>query len=96
MEIVLTNKNQKSPSSLLLEGLHPVFFTLSVYQPVLSPRSAAVVLEKAGLLASPPVRRPSHWVKTQQWLTELNRFPYFKKGRGYSGGTAPDFNGIPY
>jgi hypothetical protein len=48
----------------------------------------------AGLLALPPLQRPSHYPLGQQWHQRAAKVP--QKGRDDSGGTAPDFHGIPY
>jgi hypothetical protein len=50
---------------------------------------------KAGLLAPPPFSAafPTHFFP-DQWHTEAEKG--FLAKRGYSGGTAPDSNGIPY
>jgi hypothetical protein len=80
----------------MLEGLHPVFLALFMKFRPLSFAKLSLIC-KAGLLASPPVQRPSHYVITKQWHTRPNEFPFpAGKGRGYSGGTTPDFNGIPF
>jgi hypothetical protein len=52
---------------------------------------------EAGLLAPPPYWQPSHFDRSKQWHSVAKRVLFFLlKERGYSGGTAPDLNGIPY
>jgi len=53
-------------------------------------------LVKAGLLAPPPSQQPSHKASTLQWQSEAERVSVEFTDRGYSGGTAPGFHGIPY
>ena len=54
--------------------------------------------DKAGLLAPPPFQQPSHPDWSKQWRLRLkgSSFRMQRTEQGYSGGTAPDFNGIPY
>ena len=49
---------------------------------------------QAGLLAPPLFQRPSHFILLKQWHGLLKKLSYSNE-KGYSGGTAPDFNGIP-
>ena len=48
----------------------------------------------AGLLASPPVRRPSHPDGSGQWHSQAEQVLQVSK-QGHSGGSAPDFHRFP-
>jgi hypothetical protein len=39
---------------------------------------------------------PSRWIETVAFAAKRVLFSFWQKERGYSGGTAPGFNGIPY
>ena len=75
----------------MLEGLHPVSFTLFyVLSP--SPLPAGRQHLNQGRFSGSRIcllSAPSHLIFTRQW-------PVAEVVPGYSGGTAPEFNGIPY
>ena len=80
------------------EGLHPVFLALYPVTRILKARRTAAIpfgrsSGSPAFSAAFPIRLPS-----DQWHTKAEKvpFPIFRKKRDYSGGTAPDFNEIPY
>jgi hypothetical protein len=94
-----STKHKKALQILSPEGLHPVFLTLIYMPPTLYHRRVMTVCYQAGLLTSPPSQRPSHPELVEgQWPSKAKRVPLLdvRRGKGYSGGTAPDFHGIPY
>jgi hypothetical protein len=91
-------QNKKPFKRIMLEGLHPVFLTLFYRLPHLRLPAEIQQIGKAGLLAPPPFQQPSHPDRSKQWHSQLKGFSFRpkQKEQGYSGGTAPGFNGIPY
>jgi hypothetical protein len=87
---VLCGKNKKSPVFFqdrgLIENINP--------HNILTPKT---VRGHPGRSSGSPtsVRLPSHAVR-DQWLEPTEIGPCFSQGRDYSGGSAPDLNGIPF
>jgi hypothetical protein len=82
--------NKKALQAITLEGLHPVFLTLFILCAFSVCRRALAIKQGRSsgfrilLLAA-----PSRLASTRQWHPAA-----FVPD--YSGGTTPDFNGIPY
>jgi hypothetical protein len=88
--------NKKAPQATVLEGLHPVFLTLFCVTTMSVGRG--IIANWQGRSSDSPACSaafPSLLDETVAFSAEQVPFVN-EKGRGYSGGTAPEFNGIPY
>jgi hypothetical protein len=86
--------SKKIPGPKLIDPGISLFYPQDL---VVAPLSAKVCPSvQAGFLTFPPFQRPSH-PRSGTVAHKAERVPFsIWKGRDYSGGPVPDFNGVPY